>query len=195
MVSKYLTNEGEGSGGDTSALAAQVQRLTQELRQFASASRNVTVVNGSSNGTNYSSLVLPAMTIGAVGYGYMWWRGLRWTDFMYVTRKHMSNAVANVSKQLETVSTALQATKRQLTAKLENVTRTLNDSVAMQGLIKDKVTEVRGEVERATVEIEEVQRLVLGLEGKIDEVQGKQDIANQGIILLCRSFLNSYLTF
>ena len=107
----------------------------------------------------------------------------------------MSNAVANVSKQLETVSTALQATKRQLTAKLENVTRTLNDSVAMQGLIKDKVTEVRGEVERATVEIEEVQRLVLGLEGKIDEVQGKQDIANQGIILLCRSFLNSYFTF
>ncbi|KAG0566219.1 hypothetical protein M758_7G043500 [Ceratodon purpureus] len=185
VVSKHLSEEDGRSGGENSALAAQVQRLTQELRHFASSSRSVTVVNGGSS-INYSSLVLPVATIGAVGYGYIKWKGLKWTDFMYVTRKHMSNAVANVSKQLETVSTALQATKRHLTAKLEGVTKTLDDSVVLQGLIRNQVTEVQSEVERANGEIEEVQRLVLGLEGKIDEVQANQEIANQGIVLLCR---------
>jgi hypothetical protein len=107
-------------------------------------------------------------------------------DFMYVTRKHMSSAVASVSKQLEHVSAALQTTKRQLTSKLDTVTKALEENVEIQGLIKDQVTEVRSEVERATVEIEEVQRLVEGLEVKIDAVQGKQDFANQGIVLLCR---------
>ena len=192
VVTKHLSEEDGGSGGENSALAAQVQRLTQELRHFASSSRSVTVVNGGSS-TNYSSLVLPIATLGAVGYGYMWWKGLKWTDFMYVTRKHMTSAVANVSKQLETVSNALQATKRQLTAKLEGVTKTLDDSVVLQGLIRNQVTEVQSEVERANGEIEEVQRLVLGLEGKIDEVQANQEIANQGIVLLCRCVLQLLL--
>lgn len=186
VVSKHLSEEEVGSGGgDNSALAVQVQRLTQELRHYASSSGSVTVVNAGSS-TNYSSLVLPVATLGLVGYGYFKWKGLKWSDFMYVTRKHMSNAVANVSKQLETVSTALQATKRQLTAKLEGVTKTLDESVVLQGLIRNQVTEVQSEVERANGEIEEVQRLVLGLEGKIDEVQANQEIANQGIVLLCR---------
>lgn len=187
MLTKHLKEEGDGSGGEKSALAAQVERLARDFRNYSSSSRQVTVLNGSSGSTNYASLVLPVAVVGAVGYGYMWWRGLAWTDFMYVTRKHMTSAVSSVSKQLETVSSALQATKRQLTAKLEGVTSTLNDSVVMQGLIKDQVVDVREEVERATVEIEEVQRLVQGLESKIDEVQGKQDITNQGIIFLCRS--------
>lgn len=184
VVTKHLSEE-DGSGGENSALAAQVQRLTQELRYLASSPRNVTVVNGGSS-TNYSSLILPAATIGIVGYGYIKWKGLKWTDFMYVTRKHMTNAVASVSKQLETVSTALQATKRQLTAKLEGVTKSLDDSMILQGLIRNQVTEVQSEVVRANGEIGEVQRLVLGLEGKIDEVQANQEIANQGIVLLCR---------
>lgn len=188
VVSKHMSEDESGSGVDNSALAAQVQRLTQELRHFASSSRSVTVVNAGS-GTNYSSFVLPLATLGVVGYGYIKWKGLKWSDFMYVTRKHMSNAVANVSKQLETVSTALQATKRQLTAKLEGVTKTLDESVILQGLIRNQVTDVQSEVERANGEIGEVQRLVLGLEGKIDEVQANQEIANQGIVLLCRCAL------
>ncbi|KAH8937622.1 hypothetical protein BDL97_16G037700 [Sphagnum fallax] len=203
VLSKHLKEDGDGSssGGDgreTRALVAQVNQLTQELRHLANASRPITVVNGTSSSspswTNLSSLMMPVVVVGAVGYAYMWWRGFQWTNIMYVTRKHMSNAVATVSKQLEQVSAALQATKRQLTAKLEGVSKTLNDSVEVQGLIKAQVTEVQGEVERATVEIEEVQRLVQGLEVKIDEVQGKQDFANQGIILLCR-FVSSLEMF
>jgi hypothetical protein len=136
--------------------------------------------------SSLTSLVVPVAVVGAVGYCYMWWKGYAWMDFMYVTRKHMSSAVASVSKQLEHVSAALQTTKRQLTSKLDTVTKALEENVEIQGLIKDQVTEVRSEVEKATVEIEEVQRLVEGLEVKIDAVQGKQDFANQGIVLLCR---------
>jgi hypothetical protein len=60
------------------------------------------------------------------------------------------------------------------------VTKALEENVEIQGLIKDKVTEVCSEVERATIEIEEVEWLVEYLEVKIDAVQGKQDFANQG---------------
>jgi hypothetical protein len=50
----------------------------------------------------------------------------------------------------------LQTTKRQLTSKLDSVTKALEENVEIQGLIKDQVTEVRSEVERAAIEIEEV---------------------------------------
>ncbi|KAH8943086.1 hypothetical protein BDL97_13G030500 [Sphagnum fallax] len=195
VLARHMREDGDGSSGnaggggeDTFALAAQVQRLTQELRSLASSSRSITVVNETmnSNMSSLTSLVVPVAVVGAVGYCYMWWKGYAWMDFMYVTRKHMSSAVASVSKQLEHVSAALQTTKRQLTSKLDSVTKVLEENVEIQGLIKDQVTEVRSEVERATVEIEEVQRLVEGLEVKIDAVQGKQDFANQGIVLLCR---------
>ncbi|CAK9872878.1 unnamed protein product [Sphagnum jensenii] len=195
VLAKHLKEEGDSSGEGTdtaAALTAQVRRLSQELRQLASSSRAVTVVNANPSSTtaNLSTLVLPVAVIGAAGYGYLWWKGLSWGDVMYVTRKSMSNAVSSVSKQLENVSAALSSTKKHLTQRLEVVTKTLDDSLAVQGLIKDHVFEVRGEVERSRAEIENVQRLVEGLEVKIDEVQGKQDFANQGILFLCR-FLQS----
>jgi hypothetical protein len=63
------------------------------------------------------------------------------------------SAVASVSKQLEHVSAALQTTKRQLTSKLDSVTKALEENVEIQGLIKDQVTEIRSEVERVAIEL------------------------------------------
>ncbi|CAM6053639.1 unnamed protein product [Sphagnum tenellum] len=105
---------------------------------------------------------------------------------MYVTRKNMTSAVTSMNKQLEHVSGALSTTKKHLTQRLDAMTRTLDENTELQESIKDAVSQVRGEVERSVLEIENVQRLVEGLEVKIDEVQDKQNFANQGIIALVR---------
>jgi hypothetical protein len=47
----------------------------------------------------------------------------------------------------------LQTTKRQLTSKLDSVTKALEENVEIQGLIKDQVTEIRSEVERVAIEL------------------------------------------
>lgn len=191
VLSKHLKEEGgKGEGGSdyAAALTVQVQRLSQELRQLASSSRTVTVVNsGSGSGsTSFVSLIVPAAVAGAAGYGYLWWRGFSFGDVMYVTRKSMTNAVAGVGKQLEHVSAALSSTKRHLNQRLDGVTSKLDDSVVITGLIQNQVEEVKNEVERSVFEIESVQRQIEGLEVKIDEVQGSQMFANQGITLLIK---------
>ncbi|KAJ7525466.1 hypothetical protein O6H91_17G052700 [Diphasiastrum complanatum] len=188
VFAKHLKEEDPSTDRSdiTATLSAQVQRLTQELRLIA-GSRSVTVVNSTpSQSNNLTSLAMPVAIIGAAGYGYIWWKGWSFGDLMYVTRRNMTNAVSSVSKQLEQVSTALSATKRHLTSRLDFVTKTLDDSMTVQGVIRDQVIDVRGEVVRVGGEIENVQRIVEGLEVKLDEVQYKQDFTNQGIILLCQ---------
>ncbi|XP_024517379.1 uncharacterized protein LOC9651935 isoform X1 [Selaginella moellendorffii] len=186
VFSKHLKEDDKDEVTET--LAQQVQRLTNDLRQLA-GSRNITVVNApgtSGQSSNLSSLAMPALVIGVAGYGYFWWKGWSWTDVMYVTRRNMSNVVASVSKQLDQVSAAVTATKRHLTSRIDSVSKTLDDSVAVQGLIKNEVFEIRGDVARVGGDIGAVQQIVEGLGNQLDDVQTKQDFTNQGIILLCQ---------
>ncbi|KAL3677948.1 hypothetical protein R1sor_020904 [Riccia sorocarpa] len=194
VLAKHLQDDAErpsGSGVDsTEALTAQVRRLTMELRQLAASNRPITVVNSSpGSGGNFGSLIVPAAVVGAAGYGYMWLKGWSFSDIMYVTRRNMSNAVASMSKQLETFSAALVATKKHLSLRLDSVTKSLEHNTALTHAIQAQVGHVRGEVAQVGLEMREVQRQIEGLEGKIDEVQGKQDFTNQGIVLLCRFVL------
>ncbi|CAM6100231.1 unnamed protein product [Calypogeia fissa] len=194
VLSKHLKDDGEGSsGGDgdaTAAIAAQVRRLTMELRQLAASNRPITVVNGSSgSGVNFGSLFLPAAVIGVAGYGYMWLRGWSLSDIMYVTKRNMNNAVASMGKQLDSVSSALITTKRQLTTRLDFMSRSLEDNTAVTNAIDTQVSVIRGEVAQVGLEMRDVNKHIEGLEGKIDEVAEKQDFANQGIVLLCRFVL------
>uniref|UniRef100_A0A2P2LD35 Uncharacterized protein LOC105123623 isoform X2 n=1 Tax=Rhizophora mucronata TaxID=61149 RepID=A0A2P2LD35_RHIMU len=105
-----IEKSGEQTEGDSDysdAIAQQVRRLAMEVRQLAS-SRQITVLNGTSGQMgNYSGLIIPAATLGALGYGYMWWKGLKFSDLMYVTKRNMANAVANLTKHLEQVSETL----------------------------------------------------------------------------------------
>ncbi|KAL4578589.1 hypothetical protein LXL04_014714 [Taraxacum kok-saghyz] len=112
LVKGYEGKEGDGAGGDYSgAIASQVRRLAMEVRQLAS-SRQIIVLNGGSTG-NMTSLV-PAAALRAVGYGYMWWKGISFSDLMYVTKSNMANEVSNLTKNLEQVTDAIAAAKRHL---------------------------------------------------------------------------------
>ncbi|KAL0326670.1 UNVERIFIED_CONTAM: hypothetical protein Sangu_1745000 [Sesamum angustifolium] len=156
------TGENEGDSDYSDAIAAQVRRLAMEVRQLAS-SRQITVLNGSSGQSNLTSLVVPAAALGALGYGYMWWKGLSFSDLMYVTKRNMANAVSNLTKHLDHVSEALAATKRHLTQRIENLDGKLDEQVEISKLIRNEVNDVRGDLSQIGFDLDELQRMVSGL--------------------------------
>ncbi|KAH7858130.1 hypothetical protein Vadar_020302 [Vaccinium darrowii] len=187
---KGLEKDGLLSEADpdySDAIASQVRRLAMEVRQLASARNtfNVTGAVGSFNTGIIPPLLVPAAALGALGYGYMWWKGLSFSDLMYVTKSNMANAVSNLTKHLEHVSDALAATKRHLTQRIENLDGKLDDQVEISKLIKDEVTDVRGDLSQIGYDLDALQRMVSGLDGKICSLENKQDFANKGVLYLC----------
>ncbi|VVA94723.1 unnamed protein product [Arabis nemorensis] len=186
---KGLEVSGDGSEGDSDipdAIAAQVRRLTMEVRQLAS-SRQITVMNGVS-GANLQALAVPAAALGALGYGYMWWKGLSFSDLMYVTKANMANAVANLTKNLEHVSETLAAAKRHLTQKIQNV----DDKVEMQNELSkeiiNQVTLTREDISSLEMNLESLQNFIAQLDGKLDTLQYKQDVTNVFMVNLYNFF-------
>ncbi|XP_062230946.1 uncharacterized protein LOC133928563 [Phragmites australis] len=176
---------GEGEADLNEALTSQVRRLAMEVRQLTS-SRPITVVNGVSGQTGVSGLIVPAATVGALGYGYMWWKGISFSDLMYVTKRNMANAVSNMTKHLEQVQSSLAAAKRHLTQRIEKLDDKLDQQKALSGQIRDNVTDARLKLENIGSEIKNIKDLVWGLDGKIDSMEAKQDFSCAGVMYLCQ---------
>ncbi|GAV85040.1 DUF1664 domain-containing protein [Cephalotus follicularis] len=180
---KGLEKQSDGDSEYGDAITTQVRRLAMEVRQLASA-RQITVLNGNSGG-NLTALVIPAATLGALGYGYMWWKGFSFSDLMYVTKRNMSAAVSNLTKHLENVSDALSKAKEHLTQRIEG----LDDKMELQNKIskeiRDSVSDANSNISRIEYDLEDLQKMVSGLDGKIDKLEYKQDVANIGVLYLC----------
>ncbi|XP_039118558.1 uncharacterized protein LOC120254524 [Dioscorea cayenensis subsp. rotundata] len=181
-----LKEKSADNSGDESeygeVLAMQVKRLALEVRQLASA-RPITVLNGSSG--NMASLAVPAATMGALGYGYMWWKGISFSDLMYVTKRNMANAVSSMTKHLEQVSAALAATKKHLTQRIQHLDDKLDEQKEMSVEIKNEVTDARNKLENIGFELNSLQQLVWGLNGKVDAMEDKQDFTCAGVAYIC----------
>ncbi|URE14144.1 hypothetical protein MUK42_12609 [Musa troglodytarum] len=170
---------------DTALLASQIKHLAKEIRDLT-ISRPVTIVNGDTTTGGLTSYIMPAAAIGALGYCYLWWKGWSFSDVMFVTKRNMASAVANVSKQLEQVSAALAATKRHLTQRLENLDGKLDEQKEMSKCIMNEVNEVKTDLSQIGFDIESIQNMITGLEGKIGLLENKQDMTNAGIYYLCQ---------
>lgn len=171
---------------DSALLATQIRQLAQEIRELTT-SRPITIYNGNStSGGSSASYLLPAAALGAMGYCYMWWKGWSLSDVMFVTKHNMANAVATVSKQLEHVSEALASTKRHLTKKLENLDWKLDEQKEISKLIATDVNEVKSNLNQIGFDIDLINQMVSGLEGKIELLEGKQDVTNAGLWYLCQ---------
>ncbi|XP_027181443.1 uncharacterized protein LOC113779877 [Coffea eugenioides] len=181
LIKRY-EKDGE-TEGDSDAMAVQIRRLAMEVRQLASA-RPITVLNGGS-GQNALAALVPAAALGALGYGYMWWKGISFSDLMYVTKRNMAAAVENLTKHLEHVSDALAAAKKHLTQRIENLDGKLDEQVEMSKLIRSEVTDVRGDLSQINYDLDELQRMVAGLDGKLLSMEAKQELANTGVLYLC----------
>ncbi|XP_015894926.2 uncharacterized protein LOC107428849 isoform X1 [Ziziphus jujuba] len=188
---KGYEKSGEQSEGDSEysdAIAAQVRRLAAEVRQLASA-RSITVMNGSDGYGNLSSLIVPAATVGALGYGYMWWKGFSFSDLMYVTKRNMASAVSNLTKHLEDVSAALAKTKKHLTQRIQHLDDKMLEQNELSKAIKDDVAGVHQSLSGIDYDLTALQSMVSGLNLKLCTLEDKQDVAAQGVLYLC-NFVN-----
>ncbi|KAK4846027.1 hypothetical protein QYF36_012214 [Acer negundo] len=184
---KGLEKSGEQDGDSdlTDAVATQVRRLSMEVRQLASSSsRQITVLNGDSGGSA-TSLIIPAATLGALGYGYMWWKGLSFSDLMYVTKKSMAAAVSNLTKHLENVSDALSLAKKHLTQRILDLTDKVEKQNVLSKDIKKNVEEACEDLSKVEHNLKDLQSMIYCLDGKIDSLGYKQDITNIGMYYLC----------
>ncbi|CAL5415638.1 unnamed protein product [Camellia sinensis] len=150
----------------------------------AIASQCVSVSNGGpvtalskTDNCNMTSLIVSAAAVGALCYGCMWWKGLTFSDLMYVTKCNMANAISNLTKHLESVSEA--------PARIKNLDGKLGEQVEISKLIKNEVTDVRGDLSQIGFDLDALQRMVSGLDGKICSLEDKQDLANLVVLYLC----------
>ncbi|KAJ4730137.1 Protein of unknown function (DUF1664) [Melia azedarach] len=170
---------------DSSLLLAQIQQLSKEIKEL-SLSSPITIFNGdSSSSGSYSSYLVPAAALGAMGYCYMWWKGWSFSDVMFVTKHNMANAVATVSKQLEHVSEALASTKKHLSKRLENLDWKLEEQMETSKHIANNVNEMKSNISQIGFDIEMIHQMVAGMEGKLELLESKQDVANSGLLYLC----------
>ncbi|XP_057530625.1 uncharacterized protein LOC130809039 [Amaranthus tricolor] len=181
---KGLEKSGD-STADSDPIAAQVRWLAQEVRQLAS-SRQITVVNGRSGGADASSLILPAATLGAVAYGYMWWKGLSLSDLMYVTKRNMATAVANLTTNLDNIKDRLSKVKIHLTQRIENLDGKIDDQREMSKLIMKEVHDTRGDIDKVTSELNVLRNTVFSLDEKMCSFEDKQTLTLMGVDYLCQ---------
>uniref|UniRef100_A0A803L1J5 DUF1664 domain-containing protein n=1 Tax=Chenopodium quinoa TaxID=63459 RepID=A0A803L1J5_CHEQI len=175
---KNWENSGDSANSDSELMAAQVRRLAQEIRNLTS-SRQITVVNGS-GGIDGSSLILPAATLGALGYGYMWWKGLSFSDLMYVTKRNMATAVANLTANLDNITDRLAKVKLHLTQRIENLDGKVDEQREISKHINDQVCKTRGDIDKVTRQLYSLQETVsiltltlMGVDYLVNFVDGK----------------------
>jgi len=178
-LAKGLENSGD-SANDTDPIAAQVRWLAQEVRQLANT-RQITVLNGSSGQTDISSLILPAATLGALGYGYMWWKGLSISDLMYVTKRNMAAAVANLNENLQSVTVALENAKKHLLQRVQNIDGKIDEQRELSKSIMNEVHNARGDFVIVNSQLNQLTDTVKNLEGKMSEFDKTQTLTLMGV--------------
>ncbi|KAL1198780.1 hypothetical protein V5N11_036075 [Cardamine amara subsp. amara] len=92
---KRFEKSGDHSDDDSDAMTTHMQRLAMEVRQLAS-SRQINLMNGA-QGADFTPFIVPAATLRAIGYGYMWFKGISFSDIMCITKRNMETAVQNLT--------------------------------------------------------------------------------------------------
>ncbi|KAK6789335.1 hypothetical protein RDI58_013134 [Solanum bulbocastanum] len=110
------------------SLLQQVNSLRQELQLLAS-NRSVTIVTSSGSGSSRYTIIIVVVVM---GYGYIWWKGWKLPEFMFATRRSLSDACGSVSKQLESVYTSIS----------------FNSSSSVRGVVTCKLLNIREYTEK-----------------------------------------------
>ncbi|CAH8253652.1 unnamed protein product [Arabidopsis lyrata] len=158
-------------------LMAQVNSLRHEL-SLLSSNRPITIVTSAgSGGKKYGYIII----IGVIGYGYVWWKGWKLPDFMFATRRSLSDACNSVGSQIDGFYTSLSGTKQELSSKIDGMGRSLD---ANTEIIQETGREVM-ELQRGTENIKDDVKFVFDavetLASKVYRIEGNQDITLKGV--------------
>ncbi|RRT76669.1 hypothetical protein B296_00012567, partial [Ensete ventricosum] len=149
-----------------------VNTLREELQLLAS-SRSVTIVTCDGSGFRRNG-VTAIIVVGALGYVFIWWKGWKLSDMMFVTRRGLSDACTRVGKQLELLSSSIAAAKRQLSSRMDSVDSNLDECKELAAATKCEVSQLHGDLSMFHTEVESVHRAVQTLETKLGRIEGSQ---------------------
>ncbi|KAJ0247502.1 DUF1664 domain-containing protein [Hirschfeldia incana] len=168
------------SGGkprNNDTLTAQVNSLRHELQLLAS-NRPITIIStGGSGGKKYGWIII----IGVIGYGYVWWKGWKLPDFMFATRRSLSDACNNVGSQIDGFYESLSGTKRELGSEIDRMDRTLDESTVIIKETGREVTELRDGTANMKDDVRSVFEAVETLASKVYRIEGNQDLTLKGV--------------
>ncbi|KAG2261610.1 hypothetical protein Bca4012_013678 [Brassica carinata] len=182
---KRFEKSGDHSDDDSDDMATQMQRLAMEMRQISST-RQITVMNGA-QGADFTPLIVPAATLGAIGYGYMWYKGMSFSDIMCITKRSMEEAVSNLTKHLDTVSEAISNAKKHLSERLKRTDDKMELQKDLLKGVQDNVGLALEDLANIGDDFDAMQSMFGGMGGKLDSIEYKQNIANMGLMYLCDS--------
>lgn len=188
IVTKHLQQD-KGSPQSTSklqtdSLLAQVDNLREELQLLAS-SRSVTIVTGSRSASGILG-VKTVIVVGFVGYGYLWWKGWKISDMMFVTKRGFSDACNSVGKRVDLVSSSLATAKRHLSLRIDRVDSNIDECKELTSATKDEVLKLHGDLSVFHEDVESVRSVVQTLETKLVRIEENQDFATEGVYRLCK---------
>ncbi|XP_018483252.2 uncharacterized protein LOC108854235 [Raphanus sativus] len=185
LLVKRFEKSGDHSDDDSDDVATQMQRLAMDIRQISS-SRQITVMNGSQR-ADFTPFIVPAATLGAIGYGYMWYKGMSFSDIMCVTKRSMEEAVSNLTKHLDTVSEALSNAKKHLSERLKRTDDKMELQKDLLKGVQDNVGFALENLANIGDDFDAMHSMFGGMGGKLDSIEYKQNIANMGLMYLCDS--------
>ncbi|XP_024008170.1 uncharacterized protein LOC18992333 isoform X1 [Eutrema salsugineum] len=180
MVFRQLKQEEpakSGSNPRNDTLIAQVNSLRNEIQLLAS-NRPITIVStAGSGGRKYGVIII----IGVIGYGYVWWKGWKLQDFMFATRRNLSDACNNVGNHIDGFYTSLSGTKRELSSDIDRMSITLDANTEAIQQTGREVTELRDGTANMKIDVRSAIVAVETLASKVYRIEGNQDITLKGV--------------
>ncbi|KAJ6817073.1 uncharacterized protein M6B38_392175 [Iris pallida] len=170
------------------SLLAQVNSLRHEL-QFLASSRSVTIVTGRRSGSGTYS-VAAIVVVGVVGYGYIWWKGWKISDMMFVTKRGLSDVSKAIGRQVDEFSSDVGTTKRYLCSRIDRAETNLDENNAIIIANKNEVSSLSGELgEFQENTVIPLYNVVQHLESRLIQLDSNQVVGNERVFLLC-DFVN-----
>ncbi|CAM8970718.1 unnamed protein product [Rhodiola kirilowii] len=159
------------------SLMEQVNSLRQELMSL-NANRGMVIVTGSGSGSSkYGIVVIVVVGCG----GYAWWKGWKFPNMMFATKRGLSEACDVVAKQLEDLYSSLRLSRRELSSKIDSVGSQVEEVTEFTADTNRKVNEISQEISGTSKNIQFVQETVYSLRTKIERIEEKQDATNIGV--------------
>ncbi|CAL9216410.1 unnamed protein product [Arabidopsis halleri] len=193
MVFKQLKQEKPSKSASkphNDVLVAQVNSLRHEI-QLLGSNRPITIVSTpGSGGKKYGLIII----VGVIGYGYVWWKGWKLPDFMFATRRSLSDACDNVGKQIDGFYSSLSAsshfsfpehsytgTKQELGSQVDRVGSRLDANTEVIEQTGREVTELQDGTAIIKDDVKSVFAAVETLANKVYRIEGNQDITLRGV--------------
>ncbi|KAK1279995.1 hypothetical protein QJS04_geneDACA004922 [Acorus gramineus] len=180
-------NSGDVFGDVHEDLNKMVRLLATEVQNMV-CTRSISILKtNSANGGSFNGVTLPAVTLGLCGGGFMWWKGLSFSDIMYVTKHNMEGAVSRMKKNLEAVSSSLSSVRNHLTQQIQNLDDKVEEQKEISKEIRNELSITNSEIVQVECKLGDLQKLLYGLQGEIRDQKRLQGFACTGVQFLCES--------